>query len=176
MDSPLSVLIVIFTVSIHLWDKTSRNLCPLRASTRSPINRGLYHWDFHPQAKNPSPLSSLSSAESRVNRRTLRAREEAAAPAWGHLVTGEPSELSYTDLKWRTKSTAAASLHRATWADEDHRVRPLWAIVLFSLRGPIEPWVVALDGETAGVPMVPRWWAAALPLPLLSRAYRFTWF
>jgi hypothetical protein len=112
------------------------------------------------------------SAESRESRRPLRAQGEAATRAWGHLVVKDPSELPHTDPKWRTKSAAAAILRGATRADEDHRVRPPWAVASFPLQGRVEPWVVALAGKTAGVPMVPLWWVAAPPLS--SGAYRFT--
>jgi hypothetical protein len=169
MDSPLSILIVIFAVSTHLRDKASRNLHPLWASTKNHINSGLYHWDFHPQAKNPSPLSSSSSVESRANQRPLWARGEAVAPAWGLLVTGDTLEPLQTDPKWRTKPTAAASLRGATRTDEDHWISSPWAAILFSLKDPIEPCAIALTGEPAGVHM------ASLP-SLLGHAYRFTGF
>jgi hypothetical protein len=46
---PLSVLIVIFMILIHLRDKTSKSLRPLRASSKSPINSGLNRSNFDPQ-------------------------------------------------------------------------------------------------------------------------------
>jgi hypothetical protein len=142
----------------------------LRDELKNPYKNGANdpYFPHHPSSSK-NPCLHRFSHQIKLPLRTTRTRrhrppilEVRGALEPPHVVSGA-----------QRRGVTATSHQEAVRDGENHRVTSSRATALFSLKDPIEPCVVALVDEPAGVPMVPPWRVAVPPSSLLGRSYRF---